>query len=192
MFKNVKDLGLVPDADYLGQGVEIVIDGEVDLRYNLVRTAKKILFVDKDGEVKRLTLKKVHSAENIVEPVGVKVVNKPKRDPLKLGLESNTDYSGQNILVEHADKGEFSLVRTSAKLVFAEDSEGNKVRFTLPKLVRVEYPDGQVEQEARETASDEADEDIHGVFAEVNADNFFDSEFAWASRPEHRGDEATN
>lgn len=135
----IQELGLVEDANYEGQGVTVK-HVDVEERLDLVKTSKKVLYVQDGEKLRKVTLAKV---QDVSLPDGVQPVEKEEQVavqvPLAEGLNTNTNYEGQGLKVKHLDHENalFELVRTSEKLVFYRDAQGKVCRMFPKKLAEV-------------------------------------------------------
>jgi hypothetical protein len=136
--------------NFEGTGVTVKVSGNEDAFPVLYTTEKLIFFEDQSGRKRRVTPAKAILIAGDKEPVSKAPKAEAKEvEEMVLGLMTNTNYSDRNVYVEHADKGEFRVIRTSEKLVFAEDESGKTIRITLGKVKSVKI-DGEEKEKAEE------------------------------------------
>lgn len=153
----MNEYGLVINADYADQGVEVKHADKGWLP--LTRTsAKMVFFANEDGSEGRMTVAKLEEVRGLedAEPA-VKDEAPVIQDEMELGIMSNTDYSEAEVEVKHSKKGWLPLNRTSEKLLFV-DEDGSEKRMTLATLEGVRNLDGEGSEVLKETVSEEEPE----------------------------------
>lgn len=140
MFKGLKE-----NHDYSKAQVE-VFHKPSETWYPLVSTKSKIVFyTDNEGNTRRAHLKSITDVNFInglenTNPVSLETADEaPASEPMGDTILTNTNYVNSGLEVNHVDKGWFSLVRTSNKVIFYLE-DGNVRKMTPGKFGGVRNP----------------------------------------------------
>ena len=102
-----------------------------------------------------------------------------------LGLDPNTNYEGQGILVQHKNGTWFHLKKTTAKMLVCVGDKDQEKRMR-PTSVTVIKKDGEeVKGEGKKENIDfEWNETIHGLYGGGENNPQFGNDFGMAGNPE--------
>lgn len=172
MATSLNELGLVANTDYTNTNMMVIIDINEDLNeeFKVIRTANKIVFVENEGTEKRVTLKKIVSCHGSSDGMVTKEAKKITHNDLGYGILSNTNYIGTGTVIIHKNLGEMELVRTSEKMLFVLDNNGDIKRMKVDMMIG--------------TGGDELFVDVPSEDAmemEKELDSFFDNDFIQSS-----------
>ena len=157
-------LSLKENCDYAnGEGrVEIYHQPSKDWFPLLETRNKTVIYEDGNGNRRNAKVEKISEVnfpDGTPNPISLeKQQSEPQKTDLFEGLIfSNTNYEGQNVYVEHENKGHLKLVRTSNKVLFVKEN-GEVKRMTLSKLVGVSGL--EQEEENQEEQEQEQEEEV--------------------------------
>lgn len=161
----LENLGLKENCDYDNGSGRVEIFHEPSREwFPLLETRNKTVIYEDSNENRRTAkaekVSELNFSDGEVEPIPL-VKEKPEPEKVDLfgGILSNTNYQGQNIHVQHENKGFLRLVRTSNKVLFVKE-DGKVKRMTLFKLVGVSGIENEKDNMEDVGSSEEVSEEV--------------------------------